>query len=73
MTSAAQTGRTEHTNANGFRFYIERSKDFDAAGRMIDGNGWFAGLIDGRHDLSGAWFETRDSALDAITKYEGAV
>lgn len=65
--------RTEHTNAAGIKFYLERAKDFDDAGRMINGSGWFAGLIRGRDDLSGVWFETREAALDAISSFRGAV
>ena len=66
------TKRTEITNAHGHRFYIERGKDFDDAGRMVDGKGWFAGIINGRHDFSGVWFETREAALDAIADYKAA-
>lgn len=59
------------TNQYGIEFYIERSKDFDNNGRVIDGRGWFAGLTKGREHLGGVWFETREQALDAIHRYEG--
>lgn len=65
------TNRTEITNAAGIKFYVERSKDFDDAGRMTDGRGWFAGIIDGNNDTGGIFFETRESALDAIASYGG--
>lgn len=61
--------RTEHTNRHNVRFYVERACDFDDAGRVIAGRGWFAGLIRGRDDLSGVWFETKEAALDAIADY----
>lgn len=61
------------TTANGIRFYIERARDFDDAGRMVDGRGWFAGLVVGKDQLSGSWFETYDGALAAIADYSAAV
>lgn len=64
---------TEHkTNARGIRFYIERAKDFADDGRMIDGRGWFAGLVAGNDELSGVWFETRTEALLAVADYREA-
>lgn len=64
---------TEYTtNTHGIRFYIERAKDFDDDGRMIDGRGWFAGLVVGNDELSGVWFETRDHALAAVADYRVA-
>lgn len=64
--------RTELTNAHNVRFYLEQSADFDDAGRVIVGRGWYAGLIVGRADLSGVWFETKEAALDAISEYRVA-
>lgn len=60
------------TNAHGVLFYIERAKDFDDAGRMIDGRGWFAGLVVGNDELPGVWFETRDEAIAAVANYKVA-
>lgn len=60
------------TNQHGFRFYIERAGDFDDAGRAIEGRGWFAGLVVGKDELGGVWFETREAALDAIHDYRSA-
>lgn len=58
-------------NTYGVRFYIERASDFDDAGRVVPGKGWFAGIVAGKDELSGVWFETRDDALDAIAGYRG--
>lgn len=60
--------RTEHTNQHNVRFYIERACDFDDSGRVIAGRGWYAGVIVGRHDMSGFWFETKEAAIDAIAE-----
>lgn len=61
--------RTEITNANGIKFYIEQSADFDVAGLMVAGRGWYAGLVKGDDDMSGVFFETRDQATDAIADF----
>lgn len=60
------------TNSYGTRFYIERAADFDDEGRPTSGRGWFAGLVVGKDELSGVWFETRDAALAAIADYRAA-
>lgn len=64
--------RTEYTNRNNVRFYIEQACDFDDAGKVVAGRGWYAGLIRGRDDMSGFWFETKEAALDAIADYREA-
>lgn len=61
--------RTEITNAHGIKFYIEQSADFDDAGRMVAGLGWYAGLVKGNDDMSGVFFGTRDQATDAIASF----
>lgn len=61
--------RTEITNAHGIKFYIEQSADFDDAGRMVAGHGWYAGLVNGNDDMSGVFFETREQATDAIADF----
>ena len=61
--------RTEITNAHGIKFYIEQRADFDDAGRMVAGRGWYAGLIKGNDDMSGVFFETRGQAADAIADF----
>lgn len=60
------------TNSHGIRFYIERAVDFDDEGRSVAGRGWFAGLVVGKDELGGVWFETRREALDAVAAYKGA-
>ncbi len=57
------------TNPHGIKFYVEQSADFDDTGRMIAGRGWYAGLIEGKDMLSGVFFDTREAAIDAISKY----
>jgi hypothetical protein len=47
----------------GFRFLIERGKNFADNGRMIDGLGWFASPMDGRGPKNGRWFETKEQAI----------
>ena len=64
--------RTEHTNRHDVRFYIEQACDFNDAGKVVAGRGWYAGLIRGRDDMSGFWFETKEAALDAIADYREA-
>ena len=64
--------RTEITNAHGIKFYIEQSADFDDAGRMVAGRGWYAGLIKGNDDMSGVFFDTRNQAFDAVAEYKVA-
>jgi len=59
------------TNTHGFRFYIERAKDFDDDGRTIDGSGFFAGLVEGNDELSGVWFPTEYAAQVAIAEFRG--
>lgn len=61
--------RTEITNAHGIKFYIEQSADFDDAGRMVAGLGWYAGLVNGDDDMSGVFFETRDQAFGVVVEY----
>lgn len=61
--------RTETTNRHNVRFYIEQACDFDDDGRIVAGRGWYAGLIAGRDDMSGVWFETKEQAMDAIADY----
>lgn len=58
------------TNAHGCKFYLERSKDFDDAGRVVNGRGYFAGLIRGKDWMHGVFFETREAALDAIWSHK---
>lgn len=60
------------TNTQGIKFYIEQAADFDDAGRSIAGRGWFAGLVQGKDELGGVWFETREQALNAIAAYKVA-
>ena len=55
------------TNAKGTRWYIERAKDFDDSGRMVDGRGYFAGIIRGQCYESGVWFPTYAAAINAVT------
>lgn len=57
------------TNAYGVKFYIEPAGDFDDLGRSVVGRGFFAGLVQGRDQLSGVFFETKDMALSAIARY----
>ena len=64
--------RTEVTNAHGMKFYIEQSADFDEAGRMAAGRGWYAGLVNGNDDMGGVFFDARDQALKAIAEYKVA-
>lgn len=54
---------TEHTNANGVRFYIEPAMDFDRQGNMFETGSVFAGRIDGsgNHE-KGYWFPDAPSA-----------
>jgi len=59
------------TNAHGIKFYIEQSADFDDAGRMVTGRGWYAGLVKGRDQLGGVFFDTREQALNAVNEYRG--
>jgi len=59
------------TNAHGIKFYVEQARDFDDKGHPCAGRGWFAGLVKGNDELGGAWFETREQAVDAIAIYEG--
>jgi len=64
---------TEYTtNQHGVRFYIERSGDFDDAGQAIAGRGWFAGIVRGKDELGGVFFETREAALAAIADFREA-
>lgn len=60
---------TEHTSANGTRFYIEAAMDFDRAGNMVDTGEVFAGVINGNDHCKGTWFKTRDDALSAIQSW----
>lgn len=60
------------TNAHGIQFYLEQAADFDDDGRCVAGRGWFAGLVQGKDELGGVWFEAREQALDAIASYTGA-
>lgn len=60
------------TNAHGIKFYVEQAADFDDAGRPIAGRGWFAGIVQGKDELGGVWFETREQAMDAIVDYKVA-
>ena len=59
------------TNVYGIKFYIEKSSDFDDAGRMVAGRGWYAGLVKGNDQLGGVFFDTREQALDAVDQYRG--
>ncbi len=59
------------TNPHGIKFYVEQSADFDDAGRMVAGRGWYAGLIEGNDMLGGVFFDTRDQAIDAINEHRG--
>ena len=50
------------------RFFIERSKDFDNGGRMIDGSGWFLNAVQG-NSLSGlGWFPSTTAAENHADK-----
>jgi hypothetical protein len=64
--------RTEHTNQHGIRFYIEQACDFDDNGRVVAGRGWYVGIIRGRDDMSGVWFETKEAAQAATADYREA-
>lgn len=57
------------TNKYGHKFYIEQAADFADDGRMVAGNGWFAGLVQDNAALSGVWFATKEAALNAIADY----
>ena len=59
------------TNSHGVKFYIEKAKDFDDDGRSIEGKGWFAGLVVGRDEIGGVWFETECAALTAVAEHRG--
>jgi len=59
------------TNRNAIRFYIEPSCDFGDDGRIVKANGVYAGIIDGKSELRGVWFESREAAIVAISNYGG--
>lgn len=61
----------EITNKYGIKFLIEKSKDFDDSGRMIDGNGYFASIVKDSHIMSGVFFDSYDQALNACHSYKG--
>jgi len=64
--------RTEYNNQHGVRFYIEQACDFDDDGRVVAGRGWYVGLIRGRADMSGFWYETKEAAQAATADYREA-
>tara|TARA_B000000460_G_scaffold248191_1_gene225072 strand:+ start:13585 stop:13779 length:195 start_codon:yes stop_codon:yes gene_type:complete len=59
------------TNQHGIRFYIETAMDFADDGRVIEGRGVFAGLVQGNDELGGVWFADEHSARAAIAEYRG--
>ena len=59
------------TNAAGIKFYIEPAGSFDGAGRACAGRGFFAGLVVGKDEIGGVFFETKEQALDAISAWRG--
>lgn len=54
----------------GIKFEVERSKDFDDDGRMIDGNGYHLNLFVLPGETTGlGWFEHRHSALAYASEF----
>lgn len=59
------------TNQHNIRFYLEGSSDFTDHGHYTSGRGWFAGLVKGKDEIGGVWFETKEQALSAIHAWRG--
>lgn len=62
---------TYTTNQHGIRFYIEPSMDVADDGRFVEGNGVFAGLVQGNDELPGVWFQDESAAREAIHAWRG--